>query len=564
MRFTTIVIILANFLFFPQIKIQAQEKLPIRKEVRQQLNQAVLLMNQSNYEKSLIYCRQVLQKAILLKDNDLIAQTYNTIGANFDQFSDPQKSYFYYNKALIYADKTNNNKLKNWLHNNLANIYCFDKKEYDKGIAFYKKSLEYSEKIRDSAALVFTKLNMVWALFDNQQFEEGVPYLEFVNRFHDKYGSTDTEVVINMLNGMFYEHKKANIKAETYFKKAVELGLQGSEKSDLSYVYQEYAQFLKQIGRDSEAFDYLNNYILLTEELNDEEKLNRAKVEGINLKIDEYKREVEKIESQYKIKQALLLQEKTLSQKKYFSLIIIFSISIVLFYYYIQNSRLNQKDKYNKLQNKIQQNIINATLTGQEIERKKIASFLHDNISAILSAAGLHLNVFATKASESSEELKKTISLLGEAHLKIRDLSHDLIPALLLRFGLFHALEDLCEKNSNSTIQFTYENWIDPTTRYAEEFELKIYFIITELLNNIMKHSKASVAKIELDEKENVLFIEIIDNGKGFESMEFTIIEGFGISQIRARINAMRGEFRITSKFDMGAIINLEIPIAKR
>jgi signal transduction histidine kinase len=77
------------------------------------------------------------------------------------------------------------------------------------------------------------------------------------------------------------------------------------------------------------------------------------------------------------------------------------------------------------------------------MERKKIAVFLHDNISALLSSAGLHLNVHTMKNKTQSEEITKTIAILGEAHDKVRDLSHELLPSLLVRFGLFYALKDL-------------------------------------------------------------------------------------------------------------------------
>jgi len=187
---------------------------------------------------------------------------------------------------------------------------------------------------------------------------------------------------------------------------------------------------------------------------------------------------------------------------------------------------------------------------------------LHDNISALLSSAGLHLRVFSTKNEKLSEEITKTISLLEEAHDKVRDLSHELIPALLVRFGLLYALADLCEKNSNSDITFEYESNIDDQKRYPEEFEIKIYFIITELLNNVMKHSQATIGKVAVQENGNVLKIQVFDNGKGFDTNRFQISEGFGINQIRARINAMRGNLIIDSKLDMGTIITIDVPIS--
>ena len=539
------------------------EKTTSKVVIAQELKSAIRLMRKGNYDKSLVKCRSILRNAIFIKDNDLIASTYNTIGGNFDLFSNTEKSFFYYNKGLIYADKTTNSKLKNLLHNNLGNIYCFDKKDYLKGIAHYKKSLIYSTKSNDSSQLVLTNLNIAWAFFDIKKFEQGFPYLEFVNTYHQKYGSDLTVVALNMLNGIYYGNKKEHTKAQYYFKNAIVLGNAGNEKFDLALTHQEYANYLKSIGQYKEAYENQLLHTAITEQINDEEKLNKAKTEGLNLEIEEYKREVKKIEAEYKTQKKVLAQEKTMARRKFIALISIFLISIILFYFYIQNSRLIQKNRLNGLRNKIQQNIINASLSGQEIERKKIASFLHDNISALLSSAGLHLSVFNAKNQNPTTEIAKTLALLGEAHDKVRDLSHELIPALLVRFGLLYALADLCEKNSNSNITFEYETDIDNQKRFPEEFEIKIYFIISELLNNVMKHSCATIGKVALQENGTILKIQVFDNGNGFDTNQFQILEGFGINQIRARINAMKGNLIIDSKLDMGTIITIDVPISK-
>ena len=541
----------------------SKEKTPSKEQIATELKSAIHLMREGSYDKSLIKCRKILRNAILIKDNNLIASTYNTIGGNFDLFSNPEKSFFYYNKGLIYADKTNNSKLKNLLHNNLGNIYCFDKKDYLKGISHYKKSLKYSTIAQDTSQLVITNLNIAWAFFDIKKFDQGFPYLQFVNSYHQKYGGELTEVALNMLNAVYFGNKKDHLKAKYYFEKAIALGNTGNEKFDLALTHQEYANYLKSIGQYKEAYKNLSLYTTITDQINNEEKLNKAKTEGLNLEIEEYKREVQKIEAEYKTQQQVLAQEKTMARRKFIAVISIFLISMVLFYFYVQNSRLIQKNRLNGLRNKIQQNIINASLSGQEMERKKIASFLHDNISALLSSAGLHLSVFKAKSENSSNEIEKTLVLLGEAHDKVRDLSHELIPALLVRFGLLYALADLCEKNSNSIITFEYETDIDNQRRFPEDFEIKIYFIISELLNNVMKHSNATIGKVILQENGTILKIQVFDNGKGFDTNQFQILEGFGINQIRARINAMKGNLIIDSKIDMGTIITIDVPISK-
>lgn len=232
-----------------------------------------------------------------------------------------------------------------------------------------------------------------------------------------------------------------------------------------------------------------------------------------------------------------------------------------LFYFFYQNNKLRQKIKRKDAKQKILLNVINAGIDSQEVERKKIASFLHDNINSLLSSVGLHLKTFTTLNDIKSDEIQKAKSILQEAHDLLRDMSHDLVPTLLVRFGLIYALEDLCERNSNSHINFKFSSTISTEKRYIEKFEMKLYFIVSELFNNIVKHSDAQKAKIFLSEKNNQFIIVIQDNGKGFETQRLNNFEGFGINRIRARIKKYKGSISITSKANEGTTVKIKVPL---
>ncbi len=251
-----------------------------------------------------------------------------------------------------------------------------------------------------------------------------------------------------------------------------------------------------------------------------------------------------------------------LRNKKIVSLSVILTIIIfLLFYFLYQNNKLKQKIKRKDIKQKILLNIINSGIDSQEVERKKIASFLHDNINSLLSSAGLHLNTFTAQHDIKSDEIQKAKTILSEAHELLRDMSHDLVPSLLVRFGLIYALEDLCEKNSNSAIEFEFSSSIPTSRRYVEKFEMKIYFIISELFSNITKHSNAQKAKLSLTEKENQLILRIHDDGIGFKTQKLKDAEGFGLNRIRARIKKYKGTLSIVSKENQGTKIKIQIPL---
>lgn len=256
-------------------------------------------------------------------------------------------------------------------------------------------------------------------------------------------------------------------------------------------------------------------------------------------------------------------KSETLRNKKIVSLsIVLVIILFFLFYFFYQNNKLKQKIKRKDAKQKILLNIINAGIDSHEIENKKIASFLHDNINSLLSSVGLHLNTFTAQNNIKSEEIQKAKTILQEAHDLLRDMSHDLIPTLLVRFGLIYALEDLCERNSNSSIHFEFSSTISTNKRYSEKFEMKVYFIVSELFSNIIKHSDARKAQISLLENNDQLIIIIHDDGKGFKTEKLNEAEGFGLNRIRARIKKYKGSFAIVSKENEGTSIKIRIPLS--
>jgi signal transduction histidine kinase len=100
--------------------------------------------------------------------------------------------------------------------------------------------------------------------------------------------------------------------------------------------------------------------------------------------------------------------------------------------------------------------------------------------------------------------------------------------------------------------------------RYQQNFEIKTYNIIQEFLNNILKHSKAEKALINLEEVKGELSLKISDDGIGFDKTKIKNKEGIGLNQIEARIQMMKGDFDVISSMNKGTIITVRLPILKK
>lgn len=478
----------------------------------------------------------------------------NAIGRSFESGFNNKKSLEYYRKADHVAKKLNNDTLRAFVGQNIYKRFLLAR-ENDSAFFYAWRIMNILKGSRNYDQLYRAHSNLSAYYFTTEKFDIGKKYLDTATFYAQKNKKLEYVKTCYMNLGYYYLTAKRDFKSgEKEYLKILQLMGKDTLSEEVTDAYLNLSYVYEQLDNYKQATVYLNKYIENTAVIF-ENKLNSQVKEA------ETKYEIEKVEERYKHKQSELLERQSKRQKIFIIIIALLVVVAILFYFFNQNIRLKEKNKLKDIQSKLQQNIINATLDGQEIERKKIAGVLHDSISAQLSSAGLHLSAFVATTNSKSDEIAKTRVILKDAHDKVRDLSHELLPTLLAKFGLLYALQDLCEKNSNSLIEFSYSSNIASKKRFNEDYEMKVYFIITELLNNVLKHSGANQAPLTINENNSHLEISIRDNGNGFDSSKTGNSEGFGLTQIRARIANMKGKFVIDSRPGNGTLIRIRIPI---
>jgi signal transduction histidine kinase len=436
---------------------------------------------------------------------------------------------YYYNRIVESADLSEPSaKFKARAYNNLSGIYIRDSL-LDIAEDYALKSLEMKKLLNDqySLAIGYNALSNVYYL--KQQYEDS------------------KQALFDGLKSL------ENIKGERIDK--LKAGLY------LNVAYSMYRL------KDYHAYEYQKKSWELYDKLDEVE--NERVLTGI-----EAERNYEK-----GIQQGIMLEEIKRQKVKRNTWILGISsfFIIVLLVFFLNQYKLRQKNlslelskqeliqqqKLEKIKAESQIRILNATLDGKESERKQIAETLHDSVSALLSSANLHLQACKTQFNGSTPiEVDKSQSIINEASQKIRDLSHTLVSSILLKFGLSFAIKDIAEKFSNSELKIDYDTRY--IQRYDQGFEIKLYNIIQEFINNILKHSHASHAKITLVEKKKKLHLIIEDNGQGFDVNQIPEKDGLGINQIDARIQMMKGKFTIETAKGKGTKIIIELPVFEK
>jgi signal transduction histidine kinase len=99
-------------------------------------------------------------------------------------------------------------------------------------------------------------------------------------------------------------------------------------------------------------------------------------------------------------------------------------------------------------------------------------------------------------------------------------------------------------------------------TRIEKSSEIIIYRIVQELLNNILKHSGATEAFVQLVKEDNRLNVVVEDNGKGFDTAILETSKGVGWSSIRSRVEYLKGHVEVNSNRDKGTLVNIEFNVS--
>jgi signal transduction histidine kinase len=146
---------------------------------------------------------------------------------------------------------------------------------------------------------------------------------------------------------------------------------------------------------------------------------------------------------------------------------------------------------------------------------------------------------------------------------KIREISNNLMPKILEQNGIIAAVTDfinMIDVKSKISIKFDHE-LIDESS-IPEEYKPHLFRIIQELLNNAVKHAKATQILIQIVLKNQNLIMTIKDNGIGFdENIDITKIKSDGLRNIIRRAELINGKVILESQLNIGTNYTIEIPL---
>jgi signal transduction histidine kinase len=499
------------------------------------------------YDKSIKELMAALKIAEQYHDKTLEASINIHIGTLYvyNNLYEKAKKYFIRGSELY---KTSGNETMFGVA--LANIGNSELKQgrYLSAIAYFRKSLAITQK--STAALrnsrIVSSYNLLAVAYLNAGMDDSSKVCE---QRCVTLGSAikNHQNIYDMYAGFskYYLQRNDAEKSISYAEKALFYANQLASIEKKSGLYKLLYENYKKLNQTPNALYFLEKHKVLEDSI---VRVNLSKqIASLDLQVES---DLQKTQIQQ-----LAIEKLTQNRNYLYFILFISLLSIALFLFF--NYQLKAKNRSLLGKNK---EISEAMLKGQTTERKRVASDLHDNLGSTMSSIRWAFqSIDTTKWTDNEKEVFSNVQVMfDKAYDDIRLLSHNLLPEEFERFGLTKTLQNFIRKiNINTPINFNL-TISEGFKRMDNRVEFELYSICLELVNNIMKHSKATEAKIELYQIKNQIKLIISDNGIGIFNNDS---DGKGMKNVQARVDSLNGTWKIQNIENEGFVNEILISV---
>jgi two-component system, NarL family, sensor kinase len=229
-------------------------------------------------------------------------------------------------------------------------------------------------------------------------------------------------------------------------------------------------------------------------------------------------------------------------------------IGVVIFFFISAVVRQQRKVSY------WQQARIAAEINTLEAERKRIAGDLHDELGPMLSAIKLQINHLEPEDETENALLEKSSKQIDNIIQRFREISYDLLPNTLVRKGFIKATHEYISKLKNlHPLEINFN-----TTDFSltAEREVNLYRVIQEIMQNTIKHARATALNINIVKRNKSIFLQTKDDGIGFNYSEKSLeAKGVGLLSLQSRAQLLGGQLVVHTQPGSGTTFEIEMPL---
>lgn len=550
----------------------------------------------NDYKNALAYALKNKLIAEKGEDQKLLAKSYNNLAAVYNHFGQYRSAIDYTLKCIDISEQTKDSASFPVRNLTASNTY-YNLKQFDKAVVYAGKAIRYGKQFGNSFAVMMGMNNLSASYSALNMLDSSI----YINKQQLELAKKEEDLVninyalINLCQDNF---KKGNIRALTYYagqlsemsktypdnkivaqshnalaldymarhdynraKAALDTGIQMALREEdadaLGNLYQNYAIYYYLQGKIKEGAIYSYRY---------DSVISATDLKALNFYTEdlETRYSTEKKEVQIKLQQTELRQKTNLNY-----LLIGGSLALLLLlllgYRNYRNRQYLQQARIDELEAEKQLTATAAVLKGEEQERTRLAKDLHDGLGGMLSGIKYSLNNMKENlimTPDNAQAFERSIDMLDSSIREMRRVAHNMMPEILVKYGLDTALREFCgEIQRSGVISVQYLSIGMGDAEISQTAAVSVYRIIQELVNNAIKHSAAHTVLVQahVSEQEKLLAITVEDDGKGFDVKTLEQPGGIGWDNIRNRVDFLKGKLDIRSAEGQGTSVMIEI-----
>ncbi|MBZ5857702.1 tetratricopeptide repeat-containing sensor histidine kinase [Flavihumibacter profundi] len=500
--------------------------------------------------------------------------------------------------------------------NNLAGLYAnitmllYEQGEYRKAVEYGTRGYSLAMRIGDDFSGTNALLNLANAYYGLAQFDKAYETLQKAIPMAKRGGDIEqVSTAYDDLGGYFLQ-KKEYQPALTNFQESYRYSLQLANKFHLCEISSKLATIYHNLNEPDKALKFISQAEKLANEVGARANLNeiyriRAEIEqsaGNYRQASEYfskaltlsdslfkastSEKVAEVEAQYQnekkqseielLEKDRLAQSLSLKQKSTLNYILTGLLTALLLAGFLGYRNLHHRQLLAKQQEELHKEQIlslekdkqlvalDSMLKGQEDERSRLAKDLHDGLGGLLSGVKFSLSNMKSNMIITPENMavfERSLDMIDTSISELRRVAHNMMPEMLTKYGLDEAVKEYCNTiNSTRLLSLKYQS-VGMDVRLENSTEIIIYRIVQELVNNAMKHARASEVFVQLIKEGPRLNVVVEDNGIGFDSSTMGNNQGAGLVNVKSRVDYLKGQLDIHTAPGKGTLVNIEFNI---
>lgn len=530
----------------------------------------------------------ILQKSILWAkaagDEKRATLSYFALANNYSKAGMPDSAINCFYAVLPYFEKQNDFKAIGTTIVNIAVLY-YNMGHHDKAKQHYTEAFAYAQKTNDHTLNGYTNRGV--GLYETDYKQRNEYYRKALEEFRMAGNKFEESATLATIGWDFYTTQNNTPKALEYEHKALKIAeahgfgtLIADQSAQLTDIYISLKDIPKAEYYAAKANEFAEkeNHILM-QRLEDKlfklyvlkgdadkaDSLYNCRVERITLQNQErmlnalteteVKYETEKKELRINLlekQRRLTLLLSILGGVLIIILLVLFATS----YKFLSQKRKMAEQKIVQLEQEKMLIAAQSLLEGETAERTRLSKDLHDGLGGLLSVAKHKIATMKGSLTIPEEQVgtfNSALEMLDNSIKELRRVAHNLMPESLVRYGLNSAISDFCNSIDKAMYHF-----YGTEKRFDEKLEVAVFRIVSELVNNALKHANASKINVQLVQEQDRISITVYDDGCGFDAKSIDMSKAGGLNNVQSRVISFNGRIDILSSPEKGTEISVE------